>query len=168
MSTAADKFAHALARFVENPITNLVKGLTLLLIGISDASKTFSEDLAHGRVHVGHGLIIIGFFSILGALPDFIEGLEAAHRYLELKQKKAQHAAEPRARPSHSRSDLRNLDWLAQDRQRVKELVQPVFDSRSHLSGGSQRPQAVSGPAFVVRDAVSYNVCGDKDFPRHD
>jgi len=47
------------------------------LIGLSDASRTFWEDVTHWQVRVGHGLIIIGLFSILGALPHFIESLEA-------------------------------------------------------------------------------------------
>ena len=65
-----------------------MKGIALLLIGLSDASKTFTDDLAHRQLRVGHGLIIIGFFGILGALPHLIEGLEAGRRYLELRDEK--------------------------------------------------------------------------------
>jgi hypothetical protein len=87
MSGRVAKISRRINSFVENPVTNLVKGITLLLIGISDASHTFREDLAHGRVRVGHGLVIIGFFSILGALPHILEGLEASERYLEHREK---------------------------------------------------------------------------------
>ena len=76
MSTR-DKVARGINSFVENPVTNLVKGVALVLIGLSDASHTFRGDVAHGQVRVGHGLILIGLFSILGALPHLIEGLEA-------------------------------------------------------------------------------------------
>ncbi len=88
MSKYSDKIAIAITRFVENPITNLVKGIALLLIGLSEASRTFTDDLSHKRLRVGHGLIIIGFFGILDALPHFIGGLEAGKRYLELRDRK--------------------------------------------------------------------------------
>ena len=90
MSKRGEKLAQAIDSFVENPVTNLVKGVALLLIGVSDASHTFRDDITHGHVRVGHGLIIIGVFAILGALPHFIESLEAGARYLELREKKDQ------------------------------------------------------------------------------
>jgi hypothetical protein len=88
MSDRIEKIAHAIQVFVEHPITNLVKGIMLLVIGISEAARTFGEDLAHGRLRVGHGLIIIGIFSILDALPHLIEGLDASRRYLESRGRK--------------------------------------------------------------------------------
>jgi hypothetical protein len=74
--------------FVDHPVTNLVKGLALLLIGLSDAASTFWHDVSHGTVRLGHGLMIIGVFSILGALPHLIDSLEAGGRYLELRDEK--------------------------------------------------------------------------------
>jgi len=90
MSTRGDTIARGIKSFVENPVTNLVKGIALLLIGLTDASHTFREDITHGQVRVGHGLVIIGFFSILGSLPHLIESLEAGERYLELREKRGQ------------------------------------------------------------------------------
>jgi hypothetical protein len=87
MSERGDKLARGIQSFVENPVTNLVKGVVLLLIGFSDASRTFRDDLAHGHVRVGHGLVIIGLFSILGALPHLIECLGAAARYMESRNR---------------------------------------------------------------------------------
>jgi hypothetical protein len=87
MKDRLSKMAESIKAFVENPLTNLVKGIALLLIGLSEASKTFHEDLAHGQVRVGHGLVIIGIFSILSALPHFLEGLEASLRFLDQKGK---------------------------------------------------------------------------------
>jgi hypothetical protein len=81
---------------VDHPVTNLVKGLALTLIGLSDASHTFREDLSHGRVRVGHGLIIIGLFSILGALPHLLEGREAGGRFLELREERGRTKPEGR------------------------------------------------------------------------
>lgn len=89
MSTPHNKLSRAITRFIENPLTNLVKGIVLFLIGLSDASRTFTEDLKHKQLRVGHGLIIIGFFSILGALPHLIDGLEAGRRYLEFRDRTA-------------------------------------------------------------------------------
>jgi hypothetical protein len=88
MSDRGHRIAEAIKSFVEHPITNLVKGLALLLIGLVDASHTFLDDIRHGHVRVGHGLIIIGLFSILGALPHLIESMEAGERFLELREKK--------------------------------------------------------------------------------
>ena len=90
MSARGDRIARAIKSFVENPITNLVKGLALLLIGLADASRTFLDDITHGHLRVGHGLVIIGVFSILGALPHLIDSMEAGERYLELREKKDQ------------------------------------------------------------------------------
>ena len=59
-----------------------------MLIGLSDASHTFRDDVTNGHVRVGHGLIIIGLFSILGALPHLIEGLEAGERSFEIRERK--------------------------------------------------------------------------------
>lgn len=95
MSDRLHRLAQGITSFVENPVTNLVKGIALFLIGLSEASRTFHEDLAHGRVRVGHGLVIIGFFSILTALPHFIEGLEASKRFLELRDEKARTCPNP-------------------------------------------------------------------------
>src|SRR3954454_23469029 len=83
MSVRGARLARAIESFVENPVTNLAKGVALLLIGLTDASRTFREDVAHGQVRVGHGLIIIGLFSILGALPHIIDGLEAGSLFFE-------------------------------------------------------------------------------------
>ncbi len=87
MNNRWDQVARAITAFVENPVTNLVKGTVLLLIGLTEASHTFREDVAHGHVRVGHGIIIIGIFSILEALPHIIEGLDASRKFLEIKAK---------------------------------------------------------------------------------
>jgi len=85
MNNRWDRIARAITAFVENPFTDLVKGLALLIIGLTEASHTFREDVTHGHVRVGHGIIIIGLFSILEALPHFIEGLDASRKFLEQK-----------------------------------------------------------------------------------
>ena len=88
MSGRGERLARGIKAFVENPITNLVKGVALLVIGLSDASRTFLDDLTHGHVRVGHGLIILGAFSILGALPHLIEALEAGEQFLEKQEER--------------------------------------------------------------------------------
>ena len=90
MDNRRDRIARAIAAFIEHPVTNLVKGLVLLTIGLAEAARTFREDVASGRLRVGHGLVIIGLFSILDALPHLIEGLEASRKYLESKGEKEQ------------------------------------------------------------------------------
>lgn len=95
MSGRRDKVARGIRSFVENPVTNLVKGMALLVIGFTDASHTLRDDLTHGHVRVGHGLIIIGLFSILSTLPHFIDGVGAWARYVEFQDKKASAENEP-------------------------------------------------------------------------
>jgi hypothetical protein len=80
-----ERIAREIRRFVDHPATNLVKGLCLMGIGIVDASATFREDTAHQHLRVGHGLILIGVFSVLGALPYFLDSLETAETILEAK-----------------------------------------------------------------------------------
>jgi hypothetical protein len=90
MNDRWEKVARAITAFVENPLTNLVKGFALLLIGVTEASRTFREDVSHGHVRVGHGIIIIGLFSILEALPHIIEGLDASRKFIESKGRKGE------------------------------------------------------------------------------
>ena len=87
MGRRADVAARTIRAFVENPVTNLVKGLVLLAIGVSDAWGTLRQDITRGHLRVGHGLIIIGLFGVLGALPHLIESLDAEGRFLEAREK---------------------------------------------------------------------------------
>jgi hypothetical protein len=91
-----DRLGHAIAAFLKNPYTNLFKGLVLIIIGVSEASTKLGEDMAHGQLRVGHGLIIIGFFSLLEPLPHLLEGLDAGTRYL------SRHSAKPEQGHSES------------------------------------------------------------------
>jgi hypothetical protein len=84
---------HAIRSFSENPFTNLVKGILLLLIGLSEASHTLREDIENWHLRVGHGLVIIGFFNILDTIPRFLEGLEASGRYV--RSRKSRGAPDP-------------------------------------------------------------------------
>jgi hypothetical protein len=95
MTIHPDRIARAITRFVENPFTNLLKGIALLAIGLSEASRTFTDDIVHKQLRVGHGLIIIGVFGILEALPHLIEGLEAGQKFLELRDKKGRPGSDP-------------------------------------------------------------------------
>jgi hypothetical protein len=94
MSISRDRIARAIAGFVEHPVTNLLKGIVLLAIGLTEAARTFKEDVTSGRLRVGHGLVIIGLFSILDALPHLIEGLDAGRKYLESSGEKERAAHE--------------------------------------------------------------------------
>jgi hypothetical protein len=57
-------------------------------LAFADVSHTFWHDVSHGHVRLGHGLIIIGLFSILSAPPHFIDSSEAGGRFLELREEK--------------------------------------------------------------------------------
>ena len=103
MGDRVDKIGRAISAFVENPVTKLMQGLVLITIGVIDASRTFREDIANGHVRVGHGLIIIGFFSALEALPHVIEGLEASRKYWEAKANKIEGMHEAGDPPANER-----------------------------------------------------------------
>ena len=77
------KLARKIDAFVANPLINLIKGMILLMIGLSDASHSFRDDMTHGHIRVGHGLMLIGVFGILGSLPHVLDGLAAGARYVE-------------------------------------------------------------------------------------
>jgi hypothetical protein len=81
--------ARAVRSFVESPIINLVKGLFLVVIGCSEAFHTLRDDITNLQPRVGHGLVLIGFFSILDSVPQFIEGLEASKRYVAFRKRRA-------------------------------------------------------------------------------
>ena len=91
----SDRIGRAITRFVENPVTNLVKGIMLLIIGLSEASKTLTDDIVHKQLRVGHGLIIIGVFGILEALPNLINSMKAGGQYLESRDEKSRARREP-------------------------------------------------------------------------
>jgi hypothetical protein len=88
MSDRTNLIAERIRAFVENPFTILLKGLVLLAIGLFEAMRTLREDLVHGQLRVGHGMIILGIFGVLASLPDLIEGLSAGTKYLDSKQMK--------------------------------------------------------------------------------
>src|SRR5690242_4928687 len=88
MGRRMDAAARAIRAFVDHPVTNLVKGLALLAIGLADAWGTARQDVDQRHLRVGHGLIIIGLLSLLGALPPLIEGLSAGGRFLEARERK--------------------------------------------------------------------------------
>lgn len=83
MARCKPEISRRIRSFVQNPVTNLVKGVALLLIGLTDASQTIRGDMSHGGLRLGHGMIILGLFSILGSLPHFIDALDASARYLD-------------------------------------------------------------------------------------
>jgi hypothetical protein len=89
----------AIRFLVESPVTDLVKGLLLLLIGLSEASHTLREDVENRRLRVGHGLVIIGLFSVLDSVPRFIEGVEASKRYVDYRKSGGEPPTGPGAGP---------------------------------------------------------------------
>src|SRR6266699_2394447 len=52
MSERPDKVAWRIRSSVGNPLTNVVKGLALLPIGLSDDSHVFRDDVTDGHVRV--------------------------------------------------------------------------------------------------------------------
>ncbi len=77
-----DAAMRTLARFLENPWTNI--GVALILIATS--SVEVWEDFAHedgSGLGAHHGILVFGVVSLLKALPDALGGVErlvARHR----------------------------------------------------------------------------------------
>jgi hypothetical protein len=92
-----EKAARAITRFVEDPITKLLKGIALLGIGLSEASRTLSADLVNKQLRVGHGLIIIGIFGILESLPHLVDGLAEGGRFLQRRGERTGRGPDTRA-----------------------------------------------------------------------
>ena len=88
MAESPNRISRAIRAFVDSPITILVKGLILFFIGLSEASRTVWEDISQKQLRVGHGLVIIGFFNILDAIPHLIDGVEATVRFREAREPK--------------------------------------------------------------------------------
>jgi hypothetical protein len=77
------RFALALRRFVNHPVTQFVVGLILIASGVVEAYDTALDDLHHLRVRVGHGVVILGLVHVLASLPGVIQGIEHWLSYLE-------------------------------------------------------------------------------------
>ncbi len=82
------RLSRRIRRFVEHPLTNLVKSLTLLLIGFSDVGVRVGEDVSKWHLRVGHGLLLIGFFGLLASVPYLLDSLEAGGRFLVMKEQR--------------------------------------------------------------------------------
>jgi hypothetical protein len=78
-------FAHALRAFVDHPTTRLVVALILILSGFIETLDTVKEDVAHLKVRVGHGIILLGFVNAFSSLPAVIDGIERWFKAEELK-----------------------------------------------------------------------------------
>lgn len=102
MGARGERIARGIQSFVDHPVTNLLKGLALLMIGFSEAVETVQDDIIRGHARVGHGLIIIGVFSILYAMPRFIEGMDSYRRYLVLRDENGSTVRERRPRERSS------------------------------------------------------------------
>ncbi|MFO0908157.1 MAG: hypothetical protein U0794_07325 [Isosphaeraceae bacterium] len=96
MGTTAIRVAERLRAFVDNPITLLLRGLALFVIGMSEAWGSIQDDLMKGHLRVGHGLILIGLFNMLDALPHFLESLDAGILLLESRNE-----SKPQDRPTN-------------------------------------------------------------------
>jgi hypothetical protein len=75
-----------LEAFLANPYVKLLKAGMLLLIGVVEASSTLVEDVTEKRLRVGHGLILLGLFGVLEAMPRFLEASEARREFAEARR----------------------------------------------------------------------------------
>jgi len=65
---------------VGHALTQLAVALVLIGTSVAELSETFVEDLHSGRLRASHGLLVVGVWQVLQAIPNLVEGLE---RYLE-------------------------------------------------------------------------------------
>ncbi|MCH9806643.1 MAG: hypothetical protein K0U74_02830 [Alphaproteobacteria bacterium] len=59
-----------------HPLTTLATALILIATGAAEAWETIERDVAQANVGAHHGVLIFGLVSLIGVIPDIIEGLE--------------------------------------------------------------------------------------------
>lgn len=75
-----DKIIHLLQRFVTNPYVNCMVGIILLGTGLSEAWVSLQDDIINLSVRAHHGVMVLGIFTTLKAIPEIIISLEHIHR----------------------------------------------------------------------------------------
>jgi len=63
-------------RLVDNPYAKLLVGVILLVTGLHEAWATLRADLIHLNLKAHHGVMVLGLFHILTAIPDLLEAAE--------------------------------------------------------------------------------------------
>ena len=59
-----------------HPYTTLLTALILIATGAAEARETIDRDIAEANVGAHHGVLAFGLVSLVGVIPDIIEGLE--------------------------------------------------------------------------------------------
>lgn len=83
-------FRRILKKLVHNPMIDLTVGSILLISGFWETWSTLDVDLSSGKLHAGHGVLVLGFVTALRAVADMFAGLEFMDEaeYVEKKERK--------------------------------------------------------------------------------
>ena len=69
-------FRELIRSVTSHPCTTLVTALILVATGIAEAWETIERDIVEVNVGAHHGVLVFGLVSLIGVVPDLIEGLE--------------------------------------------------------------------------------------------
>jgi hypothetical protein len=70
-------------RLLKHPVTDVFVALILIATSLTQGWGTIISDLVHFRPGVHHGVLLFGLVTLVGTLPDLIDGLD---RMSELKK----------------------------------------------------------------------------------
>lgn len=73
---------HTIRVITGHPMMALLTALILIVTGAAKAWETIEQDIAEARLGAHLGVLLLGLVSLVGAIPDVVEGLErlVAHR----------------------------------------------------------------------------------------
>jgi hypothetical protein len=75
-------------------MTRLSVGVILFVTGFAEAYQSFASDIAHLRIGVHRGVLVLGVFSMVSSVPDLIEGVGSSVEYLEHLERTRENRAE--------------------------------------------------------------------------
>ena len=68
------KFILKVERFAKNPHLEVIVGIIIMASGFNEAGKVIFEDITSGEIGAHHGMIVLGFATVMRYLPSVLGG----------------------------------------------------------------------------------------------
>jgi hypothetical protein len=68
------KFILKVERFAKNPHLEVIVGFILMASGFNEAGEAIFEDITSGEIGAHHGMILLGFATMVRFLPSVLLG----------------------------------------------------------------------------------------------